>query len=30
MASGDLPGGPAVKTPPSNARDVRLIPGWGA
>ena len=30
MASGDFPGGSVVKTPPSNARDARLIPGWGA
>ena len=25
----DFPGGPVVKTLPSNARDVGLIPGWG-
>ena len=25
----DLPGGPVVKNPPSNAGDVGLIPGWG-
>ena len=25
----DFPGGPVVKNPPSNARDVGLIPGWG-
>ena len=26
---GDLPGGPVVKDPPSNAVDTGLIPGWG-
>ena len=26
----DLPGGTAIKTLSSNARDVGLIPGWGA
>ena len=25
----DFPGGPVVKNPPSNARDMGLIPGWG-
>ena len=25
----DFPGGPVVKTPPCNARDVGLIPGQG-
>ena len=25
----DLPGGPVVKTLPSNARDVTSIPAWG-
>ena len=27
---GDFPGGPVVKTPPSNAGDPNLIPGQGA
>ena len=27
---GDFPGGPKVKTLPSNAMGVALIPGWGA
>ena len=27
---GDFPGGPVVKTLPSNARDAGLIPGQGA
>ena len=27
--SGDFPGGPVVKNPPSNAGDVGSIPGWG-
>ena len=27
--SGNFPGGPVVKNPPSNARDVGLIPGQG-
>ena len=27
---GDFPGGPVVKTSPSNARDAGLIPGQGA
>ena len=27
---GDLPGGPVVKTLPSNAMGVALIPDWGA
>ena len=27
---GDSPGGPVVKTLPSNTRDVGLIPGQGA
>ena len=26
----DFPGGPVVKTLPSSARGVGLIPGWGA
>ena len=26
--SGDFPGGPVVKNPPSNARDAGSIPGW--
>ena len=26
---GDFPGGPVVKNPPSNARDMGLIPGQG-
>ena len=26
--SWDFPGGPVVKTPPSNAREASLIPGW--
>ena len=26
--SGDFPGGPVVKNPPSNAGDVGSIPGW--
>ena len=26
---GDLPGGPVVKDPPANAREVGLIPGLG-
>ena len=26
----DFPGGPVVKTSPSNAGDAGLIPGWGA
>ena len=26
---GDIPGGPMAKNPPSNARDMGLIPGWG-
>ena len=25
----DFPGGPVVKTPPSNAQGVGSIPGWG-
>ena len=25
---GNFPGGPVVKTPPCNAGDVGLIPGW--
>ena len=25
----DFPGGPEVKNPPCNGRDVGLIPGWG-
>ena len=25
----DLPGGPVVKNPPSNAGDMGSIPGWG-
>ena len=28
-SSGDLPGGPVVKTPPSNAEGMSLIPSWG-
>ena len=24
-----IPGGPVVKNPPSNARDMGSIPGWG-
>ena len=28
--SRDFPGGPVVKTLPSNAEDAGLIPGWGA
>ena len=28
--TGDFPGDPVVKTLPSNAMDVALIPGWGA
>ena len=27
---GDFPGGPGVKNPPCNARDVGLITGWRA
>ena len=27
--SGDFPGGPVVKNPPSNAGDAGSIPGWG-
>ena len=27
---GDFPGGPVVKTLPSNAGGAGLIPGWGA
>ena len=27
---GDYPGGPVVKTSPSNARGAASIPGWGA
>ena len=27
--SGELFGSPVVKTPPSNAGDVRSAPGWG-
>ena len=27
--SGDFPGGPVVKNPPSNEGDVGSIPGWG-
>ena len=27
---GEFPGGPVVKTSPSNARGVGMIPGWGA
>ena len=26
---GDSPGGPMVKNPPSNARDMGSNPGWG-
>ena len=26
---GDFPGGPVVKSPPSNAGDAGVIPGWG-
>ena len=29
MCTGDFPGGPAVKNPPSNAGYESLIPGWG-
>ena len=29
MPSGDFPGGPVVKNPPSNAGDVGSIPGRG-
>ena len=29
MLSWDFPGGPVVKTSPSKARGVGLIPGWG-
>ena len=28
--AGDFAGGPVVKTLPSNAEEVGLIPGWGA
>ena len=30
MVVGDFPGGPVVKTLPSNAGDTSLIPGQGA
>ena len=26
---GGFPGGPVVKNPPCNARDIGLIPAWG-
>ena len=26
----DFPGGPAVKNPPWNARDMGSVPGWGS
>ena len=30
MRGRDFPGGPVVKTFPSNAAGMSLIPGWGA
>ena len=29
MSKRDFPGGPVVKTSPSNAGGAHLIPGWG-
>ena len=30
LEEGDFPGGPVIKTSPSNAGGVGWIPGWGA
>ena len=30
LITGDFPGGPVIKNPPSNAGDMGLIPGRGA